>query len=535
MKDFSFNTRIHNIKQLKTAKFDLLIIGGGINGAGVARDAAMRGLKVALVEASDFAVGTSSRSSKLIHGGIRYLENFEFHLVFEALSERTKLFEIAPHLVHPLRFLIPLFENSRVGPFKMGLGLMLYDMLALFQTPEAHEKLNKNQTLSRIPIIRGTDLVGSCVYSDAYMDDDRMVHETLRSANQAGACMVNYTKVIGSDIENDKVQAVQVIDSLTGEKFKIRCEHVASTVGPWTDLVGEKLVNDWKQILRPTKGVHLTISKDRLQLPNAVVMAAQKGNRIVFAIPRHEMIIIGTTDTDFTGDPATVTTDFADVEYLLKITNEYFPLAHITPEDIISSYVGVRPLVKDDSGSEGKTSREHVILSDKRGFTFVAGGKYTTYRLMSEQIVDRILSNWPIEKRLSYNRCETTKALNEFVTIEKISMAHSHSTTKLEKSLSVRYGAESFEIIKRYGKNNTYWQLEAYQAIYSTMCFSLVDFFARRVPLILSHRDHGFELLSEISKVFKSELKWSQDELEAQQLYLKDYIEKELAWRKKFN
>lgn len=535
MKEFSFNTRTQNLQKLKTEKFDLLIIGGGITGAGVARDAAMRGLKVALVEASDFASGTSSRSSKLIHGGIRYLENLEFHLVFEALSERTKLFEIAPHLVHPLRFLIPLFENSRVGPFKMGLGLMLYDMLALFQTPEAHEKLSKKQTLNRIPIIRGSDLVGSCVYSDAYMDDDRLVHETLRSAHEAGACIVNYMKVTASEIINNKVSGLHVIDSLSGEKFKISCDHVASTVGPWTDLVGDQLVNDWKHILRPTKGVHLTLSKDRLHLPSAVVMAAQKSTRIVFAIPRHEMIIIGTTDTDFTGNPENVKADAEDVEYLLQITNEYFPEAHLKSEDIISSYVGVRPLVKDDSGSEGKTSREHVILSDVRGFTFVAGGKYTTYRLMSEQIVDQILKSWPIEKRLSLMRCSTVQPLNEYVTTEKILLAQSNSVTDTEKLLSERFGAESFDIIKKYGSEKTYWQLEACQAIYSTMCLNLVDFYTRRVPLMLSHKDHGLELLEEISDIFKTELKWSQDELEAQQSYLKNYIEKELSWRRHFS
>lgn len=540
MKEFSFKTRAQNIQQLKLDKFDLLIIGGGINGAGVARDAAMRGLKVALVEVGDFASGTSSRSSKLIHGGIRYLENFEFHLVFEALSERTKLFKIAPHLVHPLRFMIPLFKNSRVGPFKMGLGLMLYDMLSLYQAPEGYEKLNKNQTLSRMPIIRDEDLVGSCVYSDAYMDDDRLVHETLRSANEASSCIVNFTKVIGSHINNAKedasvkVSEVEVIDSLSGEKFKIRCDHVVSTVGPWTDLVGEKLINSWRPILRPTKGIHLTLHKNRLNLTNAVVMAAQKSTRIVFAIPRHEMIIIGTTDTDFTGDPGEVKATFEDVEYLLQITNEYFPKAKITVEDIVSSYAGVRPLVKDDSSQEGKTSREHVILSDKRRFTFVAGGKYTTYRLMSEQVVDQVISTWPVEKRSSYKKCETVSPLNKYIADDRITFSQDKAETETEKLLSRRYGAESFEIIKKYGADNTYWQLEAYQAIYSTMCLNLVDFYTRRVPLMLAYQDHGLSLLNEVSEVFKKELNWSQDVLEFQQSHLLNYIEKEFAWRNRF-
>ncbi|MEK6627996.1 MAG: glycerol-3-phosphate dehydrogenase/oxidase [Bdellovibrionota bacterium] len=535
MKEFSFNTRKQNLQKLKTEKFDLLIIGGGINGAGVARDAALRGLKVALVEEADFASGTSSRSSKLIHGGIRYLENFEFRLVFEALSERTKLFKIAPHLVHPLRFMIPLFKNSRVGPIKMSLGLFLYDLLSLFRAPEGYERLNKKQTLSRLPIVHGDDLVGACVYSDAYMDDDRLVHETLRSANEAGACIVNYTKAISSEITNGQVKALKVVDFLSGEAFRIQCEHIASTVGPWTDLVGEKLVFDWKNILRPTKGIHLTISKSRLALPSAVVMAAQKSTRIVFAIPRHEMTIIGTTDTDFSGNPSEVKATFEDVEYLLKVTNEYFPKAQITHQDILSSYVGVRPLVKDDSGNEGKTSREHVIISDKRGFSFVAGGKYTTYRLMSEQIVDRVLSAWPSQKRLSYRKCETTQPLNKYVSADQVEQAIKSAQTEMEKLLSERYGAEGIEIIKKYGTNHTYWQLEAYQAIHSTMCLNLVDFYTRRVPLMLAYPDHGLSLLTEISDIFKKELNWSEADLEFQQINLKNYIEKELAWRKSFN
>ncbi|MBY0553074.1 glycerol-3-phosphate dehydrogenase/oxidase [bacterium] len=534
MKEFSFNTRANNLEKLKNLKFDLLIIGGGITGAGVARDAALRGLKVALVEASDFAEGTSSRSSKLVHGGIRYLENFEFHLVFEALSERSKLFKIAPHLVHPLRFMIPLFTNSRVGPFLMGLGMMLYDALALFRTPQMHEKLNKQKTLERMPIVRGSDLVGSCVYSDAYMDDDRLVHETMRSANEASACIVNYTKVLSAKFKDNKVQAVEVVDSLSGQKFYIECEHIVSTVGPWTDIVGDSLLNDWKQILRPTKGIHLTLPKSRLNLSSAVVMGAQQGNRIVFAIPRHEMIIIGTTDTDFSGDPSKAEATFEDVEYLLEITNDYFPEAKITHKDIISSYVGVRPLVKDESGSEGKTSREHTILSDDRGFTFVAGGKYTTYRLMSEQIVDRILKTGLQHKKSSLKKCQTTEPLNKYVSADEIDLAQAKAQTDIEKKLTFRYGAESFEIIQKYGNAHSYWQIEAYQAIHKTMCLNLVDFYTRRVPLMLAYADHGLSHLNEITQVFKKELKWSDEEARIQCEKLNLYIQSELRWLEKF-
>lgn len=537
MKDFSFQTRTTNIEKLKNEDFDIVIIGGGVTGAGVARDAAGRGLRVALVEMNDFASGTSSRSSKLVHGGIRYLENFEFHLVFEALSERTKLFEIAPHLVHPLRFMIPIFQDSRVGMFKMGLGMMLYDALSLFQTPEIHQRLDSTETKAHTPILKNSNLSGSFIYSDAYMDDDRLVHETLRSANENEAVCVNYLKVLKSEFSSaGKIKSLQVCDQLSDDSFTIKAKHVISTVGPWTDLVGDALVKDWKKILRPTKGIHLTFHKNRLPLDSAVVMGAQESNRIVFAIPRHEMVIIGTTDTDFSGDPGQATTTADDVRYLLKIANEYFPGANLSEKDVLSSYVGVRPLVHDGSATAGKTSREHTILSDDRGFTFVAGGKYTTYRLMSEQIVDLVLKNWPIEKKSGLQRCQTNLSLNEYTTVEAYHLAK----IKLDPDncqmqwLVDRYGEEAFLIAETFGQNYSIWQLEAYQAIYKTMCLNLIDFYTRRVPLMLAYADHGLNLVDQIAEIFKSELSWSVEEKNKNIQDLKDYISKELAWRKDF-
>lgn len=532
MKHFSPKTRVENISNLESETFDILIIGGGITGAGVARDAAMRGLKVGLIEGRDFAYGTSSRSSKLVHGGIRYLENMEFKLVFEALSERSKLFEIAPHLVHPLRFMIPLFRDSRVGMFKMGLGMFLYDLLSLFQTPEMHERLNGAESLKRMPILKSEEILGSYVYSDAYMDDDRLAHETLRSAHEAGACAANYVKALRSVFYDGKLAAVEAQDMKSDRKFKITCRHVVSTVGPWTDLVGPTLVEDWKKILRPTKGIHLTLSNERLKLSSAVVMAAQESNRIVFAIPRHEMVIIGTTDTDFSGDPADAKADVADVKYLLEVTNNYFPGANLKPEDIISSYVGVRPLVKDDSGNEGKTSREHTILKDPRGFHFIAGGKYTTYRLMSEQIVDSVLKTIPLEERMQYKKCETMSPLNEHTSVDALILAKSQASTETEIKLVERFGLEAFEIIENYGFDLSYWELEAYHAINSSMCLNLTDFYTRRTPLMLAYKDHGISFLEDIAMVFKKELILTTNEIEKQKTDLMNYIHSELAWKK---
>lgn len=544
MKNFSFANRMQNINKMKSQDFDLVIIGGGINGAGVARDASARGMRVALIEARDFASGTSSKSSKLIHGGIRYLENMEFKLVFEALNERTRLFEMAPHLVHPLRFMIPLYQESRVGMGKMGLGMWLYDALSLFQTPEMHERLNAQGTVEHMPAIRPNNLLGSYIYSDAYMDDDRLVHETMRSANENGAICVNYVKAQGVNFGPDgKIQSVKCEDQHSKEKFTIKARHVISSVGPWTDELGECIFKDWKKILRPTKGIHLTLPKHRLPLTSAVVMGAEKSDRIVFGIPRHEMIIIGTTDTDFKESPENVTTTPEDVKYLLSITDHYFPGANLTAHDIIASYAGVRPLVADGSSSEGKTSREHTILSDDRGITFVAGGKYTTYRLMCEQTVKAALKFFTFEERVTWSKSNTVRPLNPYTSMDAFQQAKvqadvwahetGHSVEDM-RLLAERYGMEGEEILNKYPSDMTYWQLEAAQAIDSTMCLHMRDFFARRVPLFLADRNHGVKHIEEIGKVFQEKLGWNETRLKEEMHMLTEYMAREVEWKKHF-
>jgi glycerol-3-phosphate dehydrogenase len=541
MKEYSFRTRKENQKKMGQELFDLIIIGGGINGAGIARDAALRGMRVALVEANDFASGTSSRSSKLIHGGIRYLENYDFKLVFEALNERTKLFEIAPHLVHQLRFMIPLYDSSRVGMFKMGLGMWAYDALALFQAPEFHERLNSTQSMNRMPVLNKHGLKGSYVYSDAYMDDDRLVHETLRSANEAGAVCANYMKA--SKIKWDEkgnFQSLLVEDQLAEEKIWIKGHHLISSVGPWTDELGKDLFAKWEKVLRPTKGIHLTLTKDRLGLSSAVVMAAEKSDRIVFGIPRHEMVIIGTTDTDFKDSPSEVSADSSDVEYLLSIVNSYFPGAKIQKEDIVSSYAGVRPLVRDDSSSEGKTSREHSIWSDSRGITFVAGGKYTTYRLMSQQVVEEALHFFDLSDRVRFDKTLTYQSLNEnieperyrqmFFQVESLALYFNRPQEDV-KLLVERYGAEAIGILEKGQGLKSIWEVEALHAIHSTMCLHLTDFMTRRVPLFLAKKDHGEKNLEAIASVFEHELGWDSNQAKEEILKYRQYIKKELHWK----
>lgn len=541
----SVHDRPKMISKMKSETFDLVIIGGGITGAGVARDAASRGMKVALIEGEDFAVGTSSRSSKLIHGGIRYLENYEFNLVFEALSERALLFDIAPTLVHPLRFVLPLYAGQRVGMFMMGLGMWAYDALSLFEAPEPHEKLSAQESVARLPLLQQEGLKGSYVYSDAYMDDDRLVHETLRSAVSLGALVANRVKAIDAVLTNGKVSAVVAHDKVSNEKFEIKAKHFVSTVGPWTDSVAVDLLKTWKKVLRPSKGVHLTFNRSRFDVKDAIVMAADNDKRIVFGIPRHEMFIIGTTDTDFKGDPKDVSVTKEDVDYLLGVAGHYFPGAKLTKDDIVASYAGVRPLVDDGSETESKTSREHLIYTDERNMTFVAGGKYTTYRRMALHAVEATLDAFTVEDRVRFGRPQTEVPLNPLASVDRLSTARrnieqycvrSGLPAKIISLLVERHAGEVDQILRfdpgsNFSPDERMWTVEAKHAIRETMCDALVDFFARRVPLVLSRADHGVPFLECISKAFQDEIGWSEQERVRQIQALHDYLKSEFAWR----
>ncbi|MCB0368657.1 MAG: glycerol-3-phosphate dehydrogenase/oxidase [Bdellovibrionales bacterium] len=528
MKKFSSIERSQNLNKFKNEIFDLVIVGGGINGAGIARDASSRGMKVALIEANDFASGTSSRSSKLIHGGIRYLENLEFKLVFEALNERSILFEIAPHLVHPLKFMIPLFKASRVGMFKMGLGMWLYDILSLFQTPELHERLTATQTLSLQEQVKSKDLLGSFVYYDAYMDDDRLVHETLRSANENKAIIANYVSAKEYSYE-ESIHKIKAIDTLTGQSFEIKSHQMISCVGPWTDFFAKITDDKWENLLRPTKGIHLILKRQRFNLHQAVVMGAETGNRIIFGIPRGEFVIIGTTDTDYPMNPSTVHTELADVEYLLKIVNSYFPNEKIEKADIVASYSGVRPLVHDKAQSTGKTSREHTIKSGKNGIIYVAGGKYTTYRKIAEEAVDRLLEDLSIEQRVLFSKSNTHSPLNPLVTSESYRNYLSVQVSKEDFKLAELLGPEA-EVLKHEYPDYTNLQKIVAFHIDNTMCISIADFYLRRSHLMLTLKDHGLSQFDEIAMVFRDKLDANEEFIQSEKEKIQKHINSEMGW-----
>lgn len=374
-------------------QFDILIIGGGITGVGAARDAAYRGLNVAVIEMNDLAFGTSSRSSKLVHGGLRYLETYEFSLVFEAVSERRILMNIAPHLVNPLGFLFPIYKGSRRSSFTVNLGMWVYDGLSLFRSPKIHRNLSKKDVKKEEPALLSKDLKGAPLYYDCSTDDARLTLETALDAGKNGATIATYTKVVGYVYENNHVIGVRVRDQFSGEEKEVKANAIINATGPWSDKT-RLLEKEGKHRhrLRPTKGIHIVFDKEKLPINNAVVCFHPVDGRVLFVIPWGDRSYVGTTDTDFTEKLGEVAATTEDVEYLLEATNQYFPEVDLTKKDVISTWAGVRPLLAgEDEEDESAVSREHVISIDKDGLVTIAGGKLTTYRRMATEVVDKTI------------------------------------------------------------------------------------------------------------------------------------------------
>jgi glycerol-3-phosphate dehydrogenase len=371
---------------------DVLVVGGGITGAGIARDAAMRGLRVALVEMRDLAYGTSSRSSKLVHGGLRYLEMYEFNLVFEAVSERRVLLDIAPHLVAPLPFLFPVYQKSRQKLWLVNTGMWLYDGLSMFRATKLHKNLGAKEVERLEPMLAQHELVGAPLYYDCATDDARLTLENALDAVRRGATVVTHARVTGFTRDaQGRLDGAEVRDELTGEVRRVRAGCVVNASGPWTDAVlGLRGEARAKPLLRPTKGVHIVVERHRLPVQNAVVCFHPSDGRVLFAIPWGDRTYVGTTDTDFDGDPAEVCATGADVRYLLDAANAYFPDVQLAGEDVVSTWAGLRPLVRPPDGvGESATSREHEVHVTPDGLVTIAGGKLTTYRRMAAEVVDK--------------------------------------------------------------------------------------------------------------------------------------------------
>ena len=405
------SARAHRLRAIADERFDVLVIGGGITGAGVARDAARRGLRVALVEAEDFASGTSSRSSRLVHGGVRYLEHGYLHLVFEASRERRRLLQIAPHLVRRLHFTWPVYKGARIPRWKLAAGLTLYDTLALFRNVGRHHRLSADGVREAEPALESAELTGGASYWDAATNDARLTLANVLDAAAHGAVVLNHARVAALTFgaTGGSADGAVVRDARGGHELRVRARLVVNATGPWTDEIARMEGAKDVAAVRGTKGVHIAVPADRVGNVGAVTMLSPDDGRVMFTLPSTAgLTIIGTTDTATAEHPAEVRASGADVRYLLSACNRFFPAARLTEEDVVAAWAGIRPLVATgNKGDPSSASREHAIRHSPRGVLTVTGGKLTTYRAMAEQIVDAALERLGTETR----PCDTAEAL----------------------------------------------------------------------------------------------------------------------------
>ena len=387
--NFSHTSRPAFFEKTSTTTWDLLVIGGGITGAGIALDAALRGWKVALVEKQDFAAGTSSRSTKLIHGGLRYLKQFEFKLVHETGTERAIIHHIAPHLVQPEDMLLPIVEGGTLGTMGTRLGLWVYDKLAGVKDDEAFEMLSQKDTLNAEPLLRKEGLIGGALYTEYRTDDARLTISILKTAVAKGATCLNYAEVSDFCYENEKINGVNIIDKVTGKTYIAKANVIVNAAGPWVDTLREKDNSLKGKRLHLTKGVHIVVPYERLPLRQSVYFDVADG-RMIFAVPRIDKLYIGTTDTNYKGEKESPAVSKADIHYLLHAVNHTFPQTELTENDIESTWAGLRPLIHEEGKSPSELSRKDEIFESPSGLISIAGGKLTGYRRMADRIVDLV-------------------------------------------------------------------------------------------------------------------------------------------------
>jgi len=524
---------------------DLVIIGGGITGAGIARDAALRGMSVTLFEKADFGAGTSSKSSKLIHGGLRYLEQGEIGLVFESVSERRIQTKLAPHLVRPLPFLVPIYKDTKPGLEIMNIGLWIYDSLALFRAPRMHRTFRGRKAANAIePNLKTDGLRGVIEYYDCATDDARLVLENILDARELGARCESYAEVIRLE-RDDRGRIVGVVarDRMTGVERTVGCRAVVVAAGPWTDeLIGRLELPIKRRLLRPTKGVHLVIPHERLPVRRACMLISPVDHRVMFAIPWRERTVIGTTDTDFSGRADDVWADADDVRYLCDSANEYFPGANVAPADVIATWAGLRPLIASNEGEESDVSREHEIFVRDDGVVIIAGGKLTTYRRMAKEALDKTIK-WlkhhddgfaadRIERVATKHRPLPgavgleTEDLDGVAGVGRALIAEDGLDADTATHLCGVYGARARTIGAaiaadrslgaRVNADLPYVWGEIDFSVTHELARTITDVLARRVPLLLVGREQGLDVCGEVARRMAARLGWSATEVERQ-------------------
>jgi len=540
---FSALNRTETIKKITTTKLDLLIIGGGITGAGIALDTASRGISTAVIEMQDFAQGTSSRSTKLVHGGLRYLEQLELGLVREVGLEREIVHTNAAHIVIPEKMILPIIEEGNLGEFTTSIALFVYDFLADVKKDEHRRMLSREETVSKIPLIDSPLLKSGALYYEYKTDDSRLTIEVLKKAREYGASALNYFKADEFIYENNKVIGVLATDKLTGKHYKLFAKHVVNATGPWADSL-RSIDNSLKdKRIHLTKGIHIVIDKQRFPLNHAMYFDAGD-KRMVFAIPRQNIVYIGTTDTNYQGNLENPSVEKSDVEYLLKAVNRIAPTVNLTLSDVKSTWAGLRPLIHEDGKAPSELSRKDEIFISDTGLISIAGGKLTGYRIMAKKIANMVMKSLVKSENRVEIKCKTKNMrlsggefsfypdmtlLIEYADSKYDEAKQTGITTEKFKQLFYRYGMnleliteKAYEFYNELKSSESAWlKAEVWYSVNYESVVKLSDFFIRRTGMIFFNIDAIEPLIPETSKYFaeflaKTDLQINDDILELQ-------------------
>ncbi len=541
---FSNLNRATTVEKIAKEHFDIVVIGGGITGGGIALDAASRGLKVLLLEKGDFASGTSSKSTKLIHGGLRYLKQFDFWLVKEVGSERAIVHKLAPHLVLPEKMLLPLIEGGSYGKWLTSVGLKVYDILAQVSGDDKRKMLEKKEALALEPLLPKKKVKGAGYYAEYRTDDARLTLENIKTSLKYGAEALNYAEVTNFMYREGLVKGVTVKDCISGDEFSVNSNYVVSATGPWVDEL--RSINNSKKgkRLHLTKGVHVVFPHNKLPVNQSVYFDVPDG-RMIFAIPRGKVTYVGTTDTNYNLDKDKVETDMADAIYLIAAVNNMFPSINLEMEDIESSWAGLRPLIHEEGKSTSELSRKDEIFTSDTGLISIAGGKLTGYRKMAERVVNRITRTMEEEQGEKVPECltetiplcgskfKTYKEVKKYIAAiyERI---RADNFTKYDAwYLVTNYGVQTEAILNFYKARKekdisirmALSELEfaiAYEMVQSPM-----DFFIRRTGRlyfdIQSVRSLMEPVCSELQRVFKTDEAKVQEWKETMETILKSH------------
>ncbi|MBQ4820819.1 glycerol kinase GlpK [Aquimarina sp. MMG016] len=536
---FSVLDRQTQLQRAKNTKYDLTIIGGGVTGAGIALDAASRGLRVCLIEKNDFASGTSNKSTKLIHGGLRYLKQLEIGLVAESGSERATVHKIAPHLVVPEKMLLPLIEGGTYGKVMASIGLKVYDFLANVEGDDKRKMLSAKETMNKEPLLNKEGLTGGGYYAEYRTDDARLTIELLKKAASYGSNSINYCEMTSFNYDDEgKIKSLQCLDHNTKEVFTIKSRSYVSAAGPWVDLLREKDDSLNNKYLHLTKGVHLVFSRERFPLTQSIYFDVPDG-RMIFAIPRGRATYVGTTDTNYNANLNRVVATQDDASYLLKAVNNMFPSEALTVEDIESNWAGLRPLIHEEGKDPSELSRKDEIFISETGLISIAGGKLTGYRKMAQRVIDEVLKTMGSKRRERFSKSHTKQIplTSDPLKNSKEVDAYLDQIAQQLIDLKVEDLHYGWYLVSTYGKQAdiiidkvNYFlndeveerliRSELWYCVHHEMVNSLVDFFVRRTGRLYFDINSVHRYRSIIEEDLIKYLNWNENRLKNENKYL---------------